>query len=76
MVEPCDGLDDICLLVHDDDGGSAQAGLSGDQSIKVHQDFVANTEIEMNLYNDVANNSEIEINLYNDVANNTEIEIN
>ncbi len=63
MVEPCDGLDDVCLLVHDDDGGSAQAGLSGDQSIKVHQDFVANTEIEMNWLNEFVANTDFENNI-------------
>merc|ERR1719324_1074353 len=40
--EPGDGFDHVCLLVHDDDGGSAETSLGSHQGIKVHHDVIAN----------------------------------
>ena len=42
--QPGDGLDHVGLLVHDDDGGGAKAGLGGHKRVKVHEDVVANPE--------------------------------
>ena len=47
-AEPGDGLDDVDLLVHDDDGGGAKAGLRGHQGVEVHHDVVANPVIANN----------------------------
>ena len=41
FATPCNNLDDVGLLVHDDDGGGAEAGLGRHQGIKVHKDLVA-----------------------------------
>ena len=42
--QPGDGLHHVRLLVHHDDGGSAEAGLGSDQRVKVHHNVIANTE--------------------------------
>ena len=40
-AESGDGLDDVHLLVHDDDGRRAQARLRRHQRVEVHHDVVA-----------------------------------
>ena len=45
--QPGDGLHHVGLLVHHDDGCSAQASLSGHQGIKIHHDVVADLESEL-----------------------------
>ena len=40
-AEPGDGLDDVDLLVHHDDGRRAEAGLRGHEGVEVHHDVVA-----------------------------------
>ena len=47
-AEPGDGLDDVDLLVHHDDGRSAEAGLRGNEGVEVHHDVVANPVIANN----------------------------
>ena len=42
--QPGDGLDHVGLLVHDDDGGGAKAGLGGHKRVEVHQNVVTNPE--------------------------------
>ena len=40
--QPCNGLDNIALLVHNDYGSSSKTSLSCYQCIKVHKNIVAN----------------------------------
>ena len=47
-AESGDGLDDVNLLVHDDDGRRAQASLRRHQRVEVHHDVVANPVIANN----------------------------
>lgn len=38
---PGDGLHNVGLFVHDDDGGCAEAGLGSNQGVEVHHNVVA-----------------------------------
>lgn len=47
--QPGNGLDYVSLLVHYDDGSGAEAGLGSNQRVEVHQDFVTNTGMKIQL---------------------------
>uniref|UniRef100_A0A8D8PQ90 Uncharacterized protein n=1 Tax=Cacopsylla melanoneura TaxID=428564 RepID=A0A8D8PQ90_9HEMI len=41
--QPSNGFDNVCLLVHNNDGSGSQTGLSGHQTVKVHENVLAYT---------------------------------